>query len=169
MIANATATTIAIVIAATSVASTGTSATNTKGAMANSARNSPPPPSSPPPSVGKMLGTVAVALGIGMLGVYMLDLHTHTCEVCGNSWRHMGAFNVGDPGSHTCVKCGTVQWWKDGVPHVFRSVLYQPPPKVMPDAMAARLGGMRDYARLAGNAAPASPVEGLLNATGWLR
>ena len=81
----------------------------------------------------------------------------------------MGAFHVGDPASHTCSKCGTVQWWKDGVPHVFRSVLFQPPPKVMPDAMAARLGGMRDYARLAASGVAGSSVEGVSSGTGWRR
>lgn len=70
-----------------------------------------------------------------MLGAYMLDLHAHTCDGCGNRWRHLGAFNVGDPTSHTCGKCGVVQWWKDGVPHVFRSSL-QP---FTPAMYAARL------------------------------
>lgn len=81
----------------------------------------PRPPQSAMSSFGTAIGTVAVAIGVGMLGAYMLDLHKHTCDACGYSWRHLGAFNVGDPNSHTCRSCGTVQWWKDGVPHVFRS------------------------------------------------
>lgn len=83
----------------------------------------PAPRQSAMGSFGSALGTVAIAVGVGMLGAYMLDLHTHTCEACGNRWRHLGAFNIGDPNSHTCGKCGIVQWWKDGVPHVFRSSL----------------------------------------------
>jgi hypothetical protein len=83
---------------------------------------------SAPPS--KPLGTLAVlaiVVGIGALGAYALDLHAHTCEACGHRWRHLGAFNLGDPTSHTC-KCGTVQWWKDGIPHVFRDALRIAPP-----------------------------------------
>jgi hypothetical protein len=132
--------------------------------MADPVRKPQPPSPAPPspstsPSIGKMLGVVAVAVGVGMLGAYMFDLHGHTCEACGHRWRHLGAFNVGDPGSHTCGKCGTVQWWKDGVPHVFRSALFQPPPKVMPDAMAARLSGMRDYSRIASAQAAPAPTS----------
>ena len=127
------------------------------------------PPTPAPPSIGSMLGVIAIEVGVGVFGAYMLDMHSHTCEACGNRWRHLGAFNVGDPESHTCGKCGTVQWWKDGVPHVFRSALFQPPPKVMPDAMAARLGGMRDYARLAASAVAGSSVEGVPSGTGWRR
>lgn len=88
-----------------------------------------PPWGSPPPaapsaekSIGP-LGVIALALGIGVFGYYMLDGHAHTCEACGNRWRHLGAFNLGDPQAHTCKQCGTVQWWKDGFPHVFRSPL----------------------------------------------
>lgn len=100
---------------------------------------SPAPP--PAPSLGGVIGTVAIAIGVGVLGAYMLDLHSHTCEACGNRWRHLGAFNLGDPVSHTCSKCGTVQWWKDGAPHVFREALRQPPPKVLPDALVAMEAG----------------------------
>jgi hypothetical protein len=89
-----------------------------------------------------MLGTIAIAVGVGMLGAYMLDLHSHTCEACGHRWRHLGAFNLGDPVAHTCSKCGTVQWWKDGAPHVFRDVLRQPPPNVLPEAMVSRMAGI---------------------------
>jgi hypothetical protein len=76
-----------------------------------------------------------------VLGAYMLDMHAHTCDACGNRWRHLGAFNVGDPTSHTCGKCGVVQWWKDGVPHVFRSSL-QP---FTPAMYAARLQESRGF------------------------
>lgn len=68
------------------------------------------------------------AAGVVVLGLYALDFHAHRCEACGHRWRHLGAFNLGDPASHTCAKCSTVQWWKDGVPHVFREVLRTPPP-----------------------------------------
>lgn len=70
-----------------------------------------PPPSAP---FGGTLGVIAIAFGIGVLGAYMLDLHGHTCVSCGNRWRHLGAFNMGDQVAHTCGKCGTVQWWKCG-------------------------------------------------------
>lgn len=112
--------------------------------------------SSPPPSIGNVLGTLALALGVGVLGYYMLDGHAHTCEACGNSWRHLGAFNVGDPGAHSCSKCGTVQWWKDGVPHVFREVLRQPPPKVLPDTLVSRLQEIREAPRMALSTATAA-------------
>ena len=95
-------------------------------------------PESPSPSIGNMLSVIAITAGIGVLGYYMLDGHSHRCESCGNGWRHLGAFNVGDPAAHSCSRCGTVQWWKDGVPHVFRSALREPPPKVLPDTATAR-------------------------------
>lgn len=78
---------------------------------------------SPPPSgssVGGTLGALAIAVGLGVLGAKMLDLHGHTCERCGRRWRHFGAFNLGDEPSHTCSRCGEIQWWKCGVPHVLR-------------------------------------------------
>jgi hypothetical protein len=92
------------------------------------------PAPAPAPTLGGTLGVIALAFGIGVLGAYALDLHSHTCDACGHTWRHLGAFNLGDPTSHTCTRCGTTQWWKDGVPHVFRSVLRTPPP----DPFAAR-------------------------------
>lgn len=105
------------------------------------------PPIAPgPPSIGSMLSTMAIAVGIGVLGYYMLDGHSHTCEACGTRWRHLGIFNLGDPTAHTCT-CGTVQWWKDGVPHVFRAVLRQPPSKV-PDTRVAMLQEIREAPRL---------------------
>jgi len=78
------------------------------------------PPQAPPAKSIGTLGVLAIAVGVGVLGYYMLDGHTHTCEVCGHRWRHLGAFNLGDPAAHTCKQCGTVQWWKDGRQHVFR-------------------------------------------------
>lgn len=80
---------------------------------------------------GGTLGVIAIAFGIGVLGSYMLDLHSHICDACGHKWRHLGAFNLGDERTHTCGKCGTVQWWKDGAPHTFRTahatLLTRPP------------------------------------------
>ena len=120
-------------------------------------------PTAPPPSIGSMLGVLAIAVGVGVLGAYMLDMHSHTCEACGTRWRHLGAFNVGDPGAHTCGKCGTVQWWKDGAAHVFRDVLRHPPPKVLPDTLVSRLQEIRSAPRMALSAATSVPwpLEGL--------
>jgi hypothetical protein len=84
-----------------------------------------------------VFGTLAIAIGVGVIGYHMLDGHTHTCESCGHRWRHLGAFNLGDPAAHTCGRCNTVQWWKDGTPHVFRDVLRQPPPKPLPEALVS--------------------------------
>jgi hypothetical protein len=80
-------------------------------------------PPRPQPQTFNTLGVIVLAVGVGVLGAYMLDWHGHQCEACSHKWRHLGAFNLGDPASHTCSKCGTVQWWKDGMPHVFRDVL----------------------------------------------
>ena len=104
-----------------------------------------PPPE--PPAKGKSIGTLgvlAIAVGVGVLGYYMLDGHTHTCEACGHRWRHLGAFNFGDPVAHTCNQCGTVQWWKDGYPNVFRGPLQ---PDTSPDPLAARLQEIRALRR----------------------
>lgn len=78
------------------------------------------PPASEGVSFGGVLGALAVAVGIGVIGAHMLDLHGHQCDRCGRRWRHFGAFNLGDEKSHTCADCGQVQWWKCGVPHVLR-------------------------------------------------
>jgi hypothetical protein len=67
--------------------------------------------------LGGTLGVLAIAFGIGVLGAYALDLHSHACDSCGYKWRHLGAFNLGDLPAHTCRKCGTVQWWKRGWQH----------------------------------------------------
>ncbi len=61
------------------------------------------------------LGVIAIAFGIGVAGALVFDLHGHTCDSCGNRWKHLGAFNDGDLAAHTCSSCGTVQQWKDGV------------------------------------------------------
>ena len=66
--------------------------------------------------LGGPLGVAALAIGAIALGAYALDLHKHTCA-CGNTWRHLGAFNLGDESAHTCARCNTVQWWKDGWAH----------------------------------------------------
>ena len=119
-------------------------------------------PTPQPPSIGNVLSTIALALGVGVLGYYMLDGHSHTCESCGHRWRHLGVFNHGDPDAHAC-KCGTVQWWKDGTAHVFRDVLRQPPPKELPNTLVSRLQEIRSTPRLALSAATAVawPLEGL--------
>jgi hypothetical protein len=72
--------------------------------------------------------SAAIVVGVLALGAYALDLHGHTCEACGSKWRHLGAFNLGDPATHACQQCGTVQWWKDGTPHVYRNALHSAPP-----------------------------------------
>jgi hypothetical protein len=82
----------------------------------------------PAPRGPGLLTSLAIAAGVVALGMYVFDWHSHSCEACGHKWRHLGALNVGDPRAHTCARCGTVQWWKDGVPHVFRSALLSPPP-----------------------------------------
>ena len=109
------------------------------------AQTPPTPPSKKPPrdphSVGSMLGTIAIAIGFGVVGAYMLDIHSHTCEACGHKWRHFGVFNLGDPSAHACKNCGTVQWYKDGIPHVFRTALREPPPKALPGSSLAGLFG----------------------------
>lgn len=65
------------------------------------------------------LEVFAIAIGVGMFGAYMLDMHSHTCQACGNRWRHLGAFNFGEVKAHTCAKCGTVEWWKCGYQGAF--------------------------------------------------
>jgi len=63
---------------------------------------------------GSTLGVIGVALGLGIVGAFALDLHSHTCDKCGRKWRHLGAFNAGDERAHSCPACGETQWWKTG-------------------------------------------------------
>jgi len=85
------------------------------------------------------LSTLALLVGIGVLGAYMLDLHGHTCDRCGRRWRHFGAFNFGDTESHTCTRCGQVQWWKCGAPHVLQGSQYAVPPGYAPPPTVSAL------------------------------
>ncbi len=104
-----------------------------------------PAPDAPPAKSIGTLGVLAIAVGVGVLGYYMLDGHSHTCEACGHRWRHLGAFNFGDATAHTCRQCGTVQWWKDGFQHVFRDPTYEAPPPASLEkaALLARLQEIR--------------------------
>jgi hypothetical protein len=87
---------------------------------------------------GGTFGALAIAVGVGVLGAYMLDLHGHTCVQCGRRWRHFGAFNFGDEQSHTCT-CGQVQWWKCGMPHVLHgSQFASPAPERQIDAQGSQ-------------------------------
>ena len=91
-----------------------------------------PPPEPPPKKSIGTFGILAIAAGVGVLGYYMLDGHAHVCESCGHKWRHLGAFNFGDPKAHACKQCGTIQWWKDGFQHVFRDPTYESPGEPRP-------------------------------------
>jgi hypothetical protein len=128
----------------TSAASTGRGSIITEGTMASPPRQTAVPntpwrtfqgPAAPAPSgvsFGGTLTALAIAVGLGVLGAHMLDLHGHTCDRCGRRWVHLGAFNLGDEQSHTCARCGEVQWWKCGAPHVLRGseiAAYQPFPR----------------------------------------
>jgi len=86
-----------------------------------------------------ILGSLAVAVGVGVLGYYMLDGHSHTCEDCEQRWRHFGAFNLNDEDSHRCSRCGQVQWWKDGAPHVLRGSEFAAPPSLSATTAALRV------------------------------
>lgn len=88
-----------------------------------------PPQGASPPSTG-VFSSLAILVGVGVLGAYMLDLHAHTCEGCGKRWRHFGAFNFDDEESHTCTRCGQVQWWRGGAPHVRRGSQFAMPARV---------------------------------------
>ena len=61
-------------------------------------------------------GAIALAFGVGVLAAYTLDVHSHQCDGCGNTWWHLGAFKIGDARAHRCGGCGEVQWWKSDVP-----------------------------------------------------
>lgn len=94
----------------------------------------PPPKPKQGLQIG-MLGGLAIAIGVGAIGAYMLDLHGHQCGSCGSKWKHFGAFNLGDVASHTCSSCGQVQWWKSGAPHVLHGSQFAdrdgaPPPSL---------------------------------------
>lgn len=67
-------------------------------------------------TLGKTLGAIGVAIGMGVAAVYFLDLHAHVCSGCGRRWRHLGAFSFGDAYAHECPEpgCKTVQWWREG-------------------------------------------------------
>jgi hypothetical protein len=84
-----------------------------------------PPWKAPSQPIGT-IGILAIAFGVGVLGAYTLDWHGHSCA-CGNKWHHLGAFNGGDQEAHRCSRCGQVQWWKDGFPHVIRDIPRTPP------------------------------------------
>ena len=102
-----------------------------------------PPPEQPKGKSIGPLGVLAIAVGAGFLGYYVLDGHAHTCEACGHRWRHLGAFNFGDPKAHSCDQCGTVQWWKDGLQHVFRDPTYESPPaRGVPDPRRQEIRGL---------------------------
>jgi hypothetical protein len=128
-------------------------------------RNSPPPqqgrPTKKPPV--KPIGTfgkIAIAVGVGVLGYYLLDGHTHQCEACGYRWRHLGAFNFGEVPAHSCRVCGTVQFWKDGFKHVFPDPSQRVPSGPPPDSILSRLQEIREFARQAlPSIAPASPPQ----------
>jgi hypothetical protein len=105
---------------------------------------------------------MAIAVGVGVLGYYLLDGHAHTCESCGHRWRHLGAFNFGDPSAHSCAICGTVQFWKDGFKHVFPDPAQRFAPSTPPNPILAGLREIRDFARQAlPSMAPAGPPSQL--------
>ena len=105
-----------------------------------------PPVAAPTKSIGT-LGVLAIAAGVGVLGYFMLDGHSHVCEACGHRWRHLGAFNLGDARAHTCKKCGTTQWWKDGFQHVFRDPRYATASEAAPGTIAQQQQEIREVPR----------------------
>ena len=40
-------------------------------------------------------------------------LHQHTCERCGNRWRHAST-SLGVEADHVCTSCGRISRWPDG-------------------------------------------------------
>lgn len=125
----------------------GRSTTITGATSMTSAQRYPfpvPPTGRPPqepasPSLG-VFSSLAILVGVGVLGAYMLDLHSHTCEGCGKRWRHFGAFNFDDAQSHTCAHCGQVQWWKCGAPHVRQGSQFVMPARApLPPASLSQL------------------------------
>jgi hypothetical protein len=115
--------------------------------------NDKPPYAQPPqivaqpprkPAFGGPLGVAAIALGIGIVGAWTLDLHSHTCDSCGKRWWHLGAFNFGDQPAHTCSQCGEQQWWKGNIPiglrqshNVFAHDSWRTPPNGAPNQYPA--------------------------------
>jgi len=83
------------------------------------------------PFVMVLLG-FAGAVVLGEVAKYAFDFHSHQCTSCSYSWQHFGAFNFGDEGSHTCPRCGQVQWWKCGAPSVQQAPQREPPLAVEP-------------------------------------
>ena len=135
-----------------SAASTGIASTITEDTVSNGQGRPPWPPQgnparavAPPAKPIGPLGMLAIAVGVGVFGYYVLDGHSHECTSCGNRWRHLGAFNFGDATAHKCRECGTIQWWKDGFQHVFRdpsrdspSLVPPPPPQQWPQQPQAQ-------------------------------
>jgi hypothetical protein len=100
-------------------------------------RMPPPPPRAAQKSgfFSSPLGALTLVVGAGVIGGYVLDWHKHTCESCGRRWSHLGVFNLGDEESHTCSRCGEVQWWKCGKRHVqhgSQHVVSPTPPAALP-------------------------------------
>lgn len=119
------------------------------------ASQSAPSSQSTPPKSTKPMGmfaTIALLVGAGALGAYMLDLHGHTCDKCGQRWRHFGAFNLGDEDSHTCARCGQVQWWKCGAPHVLRGSQFVTAPLPSPSDLEATTRALADRTPSVGGA-----------------
>lgn len=114
----------------------------------------------PPERQLSFFGKLAVTVGLGVLGYYLLDGHSHTCEACGKRWRHLGAFNFGEVPAHTCAVCGTVQFWKDGFKHVFPDSAQRTAPSAPSGSFLAGLQEIRDFARHAiPSIAPADPPQ----------
>ena len=118
------------------------------------------PAGRPPERQLSTLGKIAVTVGLGVLGYYLLDGHSHTCEACGKRWRHLGAFNFGEVPAHTCAVCGTVQFWKDGFKHVFPDQGQRFASGAPTNSILAGLQEIREFAQQAiPSMAPASPPQ----------
>lgn len=79
-----------------------------------------PPAQKTGQAFGGPLGVIAIALGVGIIAGYTLDIHSHRCDRCSRKWWHFGMFNLGDESAHRCPNCGAVQWWKSSVPAELR-------------------------------------------------
>lgn len=119
----------------------------------------PRPPAHPPkpgPTLGGTLGIIAIAVSVGVIASFTLDLHSHTCS-CGNRWWHLGAFAQGSEPSHTCGRCGTLEWFKSGVPaHLRQAHAHDSWAQFMGDAFDPGSTGMR-RAQIA-QRAPVAPI-----------